>query len=329
MLKRPRRLRQNQAIREITQEYKLTVSNLIYPVFVLEGENKQEEIKSMPGIYRYSLDLLLKEIEQAVLLGIKHIALFPVINSDKKSFDAQEAYNPSGLVPRVIYKIKQEFLGINIITDVALDPYTSHGHDGIIDSAGCILNDTTVGILAKMAVCHAEAGADIVAPSDMMDGRVLAIRESLESNNYFNTLILAYTAKYASSFYSPFRDALASHPSAGQFNTDKKTYQMSFNNSKEALREAQLDIQEGADIIMVKPALGYGDIISQLTQVSDVPVFAYNVSGEYSMVKTAAQHNYIDEKQVVLELLTGLIRAGSKGILTYHAVDCAKWLQEI
>jgi porphobilinogen synthase len=322
LLHRPRRLRRTESLRRMVQENQLTVNDLIYPVFVTEGENQQAEIPSMPGIYRYSLDLLLKEIADAANLGINAIALFPLIPTEKKDNAGTESYNSHGLVQRTIKAIKQEIPEITVITDVALDPFSIYGHDGIVED-GKILNDETVEVLVKQAVSQAEAGADIVAPSDMMDGRVGAIRQGLDATGYFDVGILAYSAKYASGYYGPFRDALESAPQFG----DKQTYQMNPSNSREAIKEVALDIAEGADIVMVKPALAYLDIIRRLKEYTNLPVAAYNVSGEYAMVKAAAQQGWIDEKQVILETLTSMKRAGADLILTYFAKQVALMLQ--
>ena len=321
-LHRPRRLRRTQALRSLVRETQLTVNDLIYPVFVMEGENQQEEIPSMPGIYRYTLDLLLKEIADAANLGIKAIALFPLIATDKKDNAGTESYNPDGLVQRTIKAIKQEIPEVIVITDVALDPFSSYGHDGIVKD-GEILNDETVEVLVKQAVSQAEAGADMVAPSDMMDGRIGAIRQGLDAAGYFDVGILAYSAKYASAYYGPFRDALESAPQFG----DKQTYQMNPANSREAIKEVALDIAEGADIVMVKPALAYLDIICRIKEYTNLPVAAYNVSGEYAMVKAAAEKGWIDEKKVILETLTSMKRAGADLILTYFAKQVALMLQ--
>jgi porphobilinogen synthase len=319
---RPRRLRRTAALRRMVQENHLTVNDLIYPVFVTEGENQREEIPSMPEIYRYSLDLLLKEITDAASLGINAIALFPLIAKDKKDNQGTESYNPDGLVQRTVRAIKQEMPEITVITDVALDPFSTYGHDGIVKD-GKILNDETVKVLVKQAVSQAEAGADLVAPSDMMDGRVGAIRQGLDAAGYLDVGILAYSAKYASAYYGPFRDALESAPQFG----DKQTYQMNPANGREAIKEVALDIAEGADIIMVKPALAYLDIIRRLKEYTNLPVAAYNVSGEYAMIKAAAGQGWIDEKQVILETLTSMKRAGADVILTYFAKQVALMLQ--
>jgi len=323
MLIRLRRLRYTPAIRRLVRETELTVNDLIYPLFIMEGENQKVAIPSMPNCYRYSLDLLLKEVVNAYNLGINAIALFPLIAEDKKDNFGRESYNPDGLVPRAVKAIKKEVPEIIIITDVALDPFSIYGHDGIVKD-GKILNDETLEVLVKMSLSQAAAGANFVAPSDMMDGRVGAIRRALDAAGYLDVGILAYTAKYASAYYGPFRDALESAPKFG----DKKTYQMDGANSREALREASLDITEGADIIMVKPALAYLDIIRRLRDSSHLPVAAYNVSGEYAMIKAAAKQGWIDEKSLILETLTSMKRAGADLILTYFALDVALMKQE-
>ncbi|GAL91913.1 MAG: porphobilinogen synthase [Microcystis wesenbergii TW10] len=323
MLIRPRRLRYTPAIRRLVRETELTVNDLIYPLFIMEGENQRVAIPSMPDCYRYSLDLLLKEVVNAYNLGINAIALFPLIAEDKKDNFGRESYNPDGLVPRAVKAIKKEVPEIIIITDVALDPFSIYGHDGIVED-GKILNDETLEVLVKMSLSQAAAGANFVAPSDMMDGRVGAIRRALDAAGYLDVGILAYTAKYASAYYGPFRDALESAPKFG----DKKTYQMDGANSREALREASLDITEGADIIMVKPALAYLDIIRRLRDSSHLPVAAYNVSGEYAMIKAAAKQGWIDEKSLILETLISMKRAGADLILTYFAADVALMKQE-
>lgn len=323
MLIRPRRLRYTPAIRRLVRETELTVNDLIYPVFIMEGENQKVAIPSMPDCYRYSLDLLLKEVVNAYNLGINAIALFPLIAEDKKDNFGTESYNPDGLVQRTVKAIKKEVPEIIIITDVALDPFSIYGHDGIVED-GKILNDETLEVLVKMSLSQAAAGANFVAPSDMMDGRIGAIRRALDAAGYLDVGILAYTAKYASAYYGPFRDALESAPKFG----DKKTYQMDGANSREALREASLDITEGADIIMVKPALAYLDIIRRLRDSSHLPVAAYNVSGEYAMIKAAAKQGWIDEKSLILETLISMKRAGADLILTYFAADVALMKQE-
>ncbi|MEM8779883.1 MAG: porphobilinogen synthase [Cyanobacteria bacterium P01_G01_bin.49] len=315
---RPRRLRRTEALRRLVRETELTVNDLIYPVFVIEGENIQQEIPSMPECYRYSLDLLLKELQDVVNLGIKAIALFPLIPTEKKDNQGTESYNSDGLVQRTVRAIKQEIPQLIVITDVALDPFSPYGHDGIVKDEQ-ILNDETVEVLVKMALSHAEAGADMVAPSDMMDGRIGAIRRALDAQGWINVGILAYSAKYASAYYGPFRDALESSPKFG----DKQTYQMDIANGREAIKEVALDIAEGADLVMIKPALAYLDIICRVRDYTNLPVVAYNVSGEYAMIKAAAQQGWIDEKKVILETLTSMKRAGANLILTYFAKEVA------
>jgi porphobilinogen synthase len=319
LTRRPRRLRRNPSIRSLVSETQLTVDDLIYPMFVMEGENQRVEIASMPGCYRYTLDLLLKEVAELYTLGIKAIALFPVVSESKKDEDGTESYNPEGLAQLTVKAIKAQTPETIVITDVALDPFTTHGHDGVIDENGVILNDETVAILIKMSVSQAQAGCDMVAPSDMMDGRIGAIRKGLDAHGFTDVGILAYSAKYASAYYGPFRDALDSAPKFG----DKKTYQMDPANAREALAEVELDIIEGADIVMVKPALAYLDIIHQVKANCNVPVAAYNVSGEYSLIKAAAQLGWIDEKKIVMETLLSIKRAGADLILTYFAKDVA------
>ncbi|MEY3787566.1 MAG: porphobilinogen synthase [Pseudomonadota bacterium] len=323
---RMRRMRFNDFSRRLMRENCLSVDDLIYPMFVTEGTHQRESISSMPGVERLSLDELLTEAEEIYKLGIPAIALFPVTPANQKSDNAAEAYNPDGLVQRSVRALKQAFPQLGIITDVALDPFTSHGQDGLIDQNGYVLNDETIEVLVKQALSHAEAGADIVAPSDMMDGRIGAIRAALEAQNYTNTLILAYSAKYASSFYGPFRDAVGSAGNLGKGN--KYSYQMDPANSDEAMREIQLDLQEGADMVMVKPGMPYLDIIRRVKEKYGAPTFAYQVSGEYAMIKAAAMNGWLDEKQVVLESLLAFKRAGSDAILTYYAKSVAQWLQE-
>ncbi|KEI69186.1 HemB [Planktothrix agardhii NIVA-CYA 126/8] len=319
LVQRPRRLRRTDALRRMVTETQLTVNDLIYPLFIMEGENQKVEVSSMPGSYRYTLDLLLKEVNEAWELGIPAIALFPLVAEEKKDNAGTESYNPEGLIQRTVRAIKQAIPDIMIITDIALDPFSSKGHDGIVSEEGEILNDETVEVLVKQAISHAQAGADIVAPSDMMDGRIGAIRQGLDEAGYTQVAILAYTAKYASAYYGPFRDALDSAPKFG----DKKTYQMNPANSREALTELALDEAEGADIVMVKPALAYLDIIHLLRSATDLPVAAYNVSGEYAMIKAAGKMGWIDEKKVMLETLTSIKRAGADLILTYFAKEVA------
>lgn len=324
--KRMRRLRRNDFSRQLMRESSLSPSDFIYPVFVLEGENRVEEVKSMPGVIRQSLDRLLHQAEQCLELGIPAMALFPVIGPEQKSLDAREAFNPEGLVPRTVAALKNRFPELGIITDVALDPYTTHGQDGLIDETGYVMNDETVEVLAKQAAVHGQAGADIVAPSDMMDGRVGAIRAALDEKNLIHTSILAYSAKYASSFYGPFRDAVGSAANIGSGN--KYSYQMDPGNSDEALWEAKLDIDEGADMIMVKPGLPYLDIVRRLKDEFGVPTFVYQVSGEYAMLKAAGMNGWINEKACILEALLSFKRAGADGILTYFALEAAAWLKE-
>lgn len=325
-LRRPRRVRKHDFSRRLVRENRLSVDDLIYPMFVLDGENRRESISSMPGIERLSLDLLLKEAEELVQLGIPAIALFPVIPSEQKSLLAEEAYNDDGLIPRVVRALKEHFPELGVITDVALDPYTTHGQDGIIDDEGYVLNDLTTDILVRQALCHAQAGADIVAPSDMMDGRIKAIRAALEQRNLINTQIMAYSAKYASNYYGPFRDAVGSSANLGKSN--KNTYQMDPANSNEALQEVGLDIQEGADMVMVKPGMPYLDIIYRVKQQFAVPTFAYQVSGEYAMHMAAIQNGWLKERECIMESLLCFKRAGADGILTYFAKRAAIWLQE-
>ncbi|NVK21689.1 MAG: porphobilinogen synthase [Kangiellaceae bacterium] len=324
--RRLRRLRAQGFSRDLVRENSISAKDLIYPVFVLEGKNKKEAVASMPGVERKTLDLLLEECKEITELGIPAIALFPVISEDKKSLDATEAYNPNGLVQTAVKAIKDKFPKLGVITDVALDPYTSHGQDGIIDDQGYILNDITTEVLVKQALSHAAAGADIVAPSDMMDGRIGAIREALEAGDYVNTMILSYAAKYASSFYGPFRDAVGSAGALGK--ADKKTYQMDPANTDEALHEVALDIEEGADMVMVKPGMPYLDIVRRVKQEFKVPTFAYQVSGEYAMIKAAAQNGWLDEKQIVLEAMLSFKRAGCDGVLTYFAKDICRYIAE-
>ncbi|NTV72252.1 MAG: porphobilinogen synthase [Azonexaceae bacterium] len=322
---RMRRMRRDEFSRRLMRESVLTPDDFIYPVFVLEGEGRIEKVSSMPGVERQSLDVLLKTAERAVKLGIPALALFPVIDSSLKSLGAEEAYNPNGLVPRVIKALKREFPNLGVITDVALDPYTSHGQDGLIDETGYVLNDETLEVLARQALCHAEAGADVVAPSDMMDGRIARIRAELEGAGQIYTRILAYSAKYASAFYGPFRDAVGSAGNLGKGN--KYTYQMDPANTDEALREVALDLEEGADMVMVKPGMPYLDIVRRVKDEFKVPTYAYQVSGEYAMLKAAAQNGWLDEKACVLESLLAFKRAGADGILTYFALDAAEYLK--
>ena len=321
---RPRRMRKHEFNRSLIRENSLTTDDLIYPLFIVEGKNKRQSIKSMPGIERLSIDQLIIEAKEIVDLNIPAIALFPVISAGKKSLKAEESYNSDGLVQRAVRELKRNFSELAVITDVALDPFTSHGQDGLIDNDGYVMNDETVDVLVKQAISHAKAGADIVAPSDMMDGRIGAIREALEEEGLIHTNILAYSAKYASSFYGPFREAVGSSGNLGS--ADKKTYQMDPANSNEALREVELDIAEGADMVMIKPGLPYLDVLSNVKQTFGMPTFAYHVSGEYSMLKAASQNNWIDEKSCVLEALLCFKRAGADAILTYYAKEVAMWI---
>ncbi len=311
--------------RRLMRENHLTVNDLIWPVFVLEGENQREDVASMPGVERLSIDLLCTQAQVAADLGIPAIALFPVVGQDKKTELAEEAFNPDGLVPRAVRALKETAPDIGVITDIALDPYTSHGQDGLLDDSGYVLNDETVEVLVKQALCHADAGVDIVAPSDMMDGRIGAIRKALEAEGHRNTRILAYSAKYASSLYGPFRDAVGSSGNLGGGN--KYSYQMDPANSDEALREVELDINEGADMVMIKPGLAYLDIVRRVKDRFGVPTYAYQVSGEYAMLKAAAQNGWLEERSAVLECLLSMKRAGADGILTYFAMDVARWLK--
>ena len=324
--RRLRRMRKDDFSRRLMAEHQLTVNDLIYPVFVLEGENQLEPISSMPGVERKSIDLLLEEAKELVELGIPAIAIFPVTPNDKKSLMAEEAYNPEGLAQRTVKALKAKFPELGVITDVALDPFTTHGQDGIIDDEGYVLNEVTKDILVKQALSHAQAGADIVAPSDMMDGRVGAIRAVLEENNFVNTRILAYSAKYASNYYGPFRDAVGS---AGNIKGGNKySYQMDPANSDEALHEVAQDIYEGADMVMVKPGMPYLDIVRLVKDNFKVPTYAYQVSGEYAMHMAAIQNGWLAEKPCVMEGLLAFKRAGADGILTYFAKQVATWLKE-
>ncbi len=323
---RPRRMRKDEFSRRLMRENVLTTDDLIYPVFVLDGENRTEDVKSMPDVQRQSIDVLLKTADECVKLGIPALALFPVIEQQHKSLDAAEAFNDKGLVPRTVKALKKAFPELGIITDVALDPYTTHGQDGLIDETGYVMNDETVAVLVKQALCHAKAGADIVAPSDMMDGRIGAIRDALEEAGHIHTKILAYSAKYASAFYGPFRDAVGSSANLGKGN--KYNYQMDPANSDEAIKEVALDIEEGADMVMVKPGLPYLDIVRRVKEEFGVPTYAYQVSGEYAMLKAAALNGWLDEKDCVMESLLAFKRAGADGVLTYFAMDVARWLKE-
>ena len=321
---RLRRMRRDAFSRHLMRENTLSAHDLIYPVFVTEGEKLRAPIPSMPNQFRLSLDELLPVAERAATLGIPALALFPVIEAHKKTLDGREAFNPDGLIPRVVRELKTRFPELGIITDGALDPYTSHGQDGIIDDNGYSLNDITKEVLVKQALSHAAAGADVVAPSDMMDGRIGAIREALEASDYVNTMILSYAAKYASSFYGPFRDAVGSAGALGK--ADKKTYQMDPANSDEALHEVALDIEEGADMVMVKPGMPYLDIVRRVKDEFKVPTFAYQVSGEYAMIKAAAANGWLEEEQIVMEAMMSFKRAGCDGVLTYFAKDICRYL---
>ncbi len=323
---RMRRMRCNDFSRRLMAENQLSINDLIYPVFVLEGKNRRESIESMPGIERLSIDLLLEEAKELVDLGVPALAIFPVTPADKKSLLAEEAYNDDGLAQRTVRALKETFPELGVITDVALDPFTVHGQDGIIDDAGYVINDVTTEILVKQALSHAEAGADVVAPSDMMDGRIGAIREALEADGFIHTRIMAYSAKYASSYYGPFRDAVGS---AGNLKgADKKTYQMDPANSDEAIREVALDLQEGADMVMVKPGMPYLDIVRRVKDEFGVPTFAYQVSGEYAMHKAAIDNGWLSEEATIMESLLAFKRAGADGILTYFAKQAARYLNK-
>jgi len=325
-LTRMRRMRRNDFSRRLMRETQLSPDDLISPIFVLEGEGRREEVTSMPGVWRLSIDLLLEEAREAWGLGIPALALFPVTPPEAKSEDAREAYNPDGLAQRAVRALKAAVPGLGVITDVALDPFTTHGQDGLIDGSGYVLNDETVAVLVRQALSHASAGADVVAPSDMMDGRIGAIRTALEAAGHIHTRILAYSAKYASSFYGPFRDAVGSAANLG--GGDKYSYQMDPANSDEALHEVALDLAEGADMVMIKPGMPYLDIVRRIKDRFGAPTFVYQVSGEYAMLKAASQNGWLNERAVVLEALLGIKRAGADGILTYYAKDAARWLAE-
>ncbi|WP_439022904.1 porphobilinogen synthase [Agarivorans sp. QJM3NY_30] len=321
-----RRLRRHEFSRRLVAENQLTVDDLIYPMFVIEGENQTEAVASMPGVQRFTIDLLLKEAEQLVALGVPMVALFPVMPLAQKSLLAEQAYAEDGIAQRAIVALKAAFPELGVMVDVALDPFTTHGQDGIIDSQGYVQNDITTEVLVKQALSHAAAGADVVAPSDMMDGRIGAIREALEEAGYHNTMIMAYSAKYASGYYGPFRDALGSASNLKGGN--KKTYQMDPANTQEALHEVALDIEEGADMVIVKPGMPYLDVVRQVKDTFSLPTFAYQVSGEYAMHKAAFANGWLEERPVVLESLLAFKRAGADGILTYFAKDVAQWLAE-
>jgi len=322
---RPRRMRRDPFSRAMMRENTITASDLIYPVFVLEGQNVRQEVGSMPGVARVSLDLLLKVAEECVQLGIPALALFPLVDQSVKTYDGIEATNPDGLVPRVVRELKRRFPELGVITDIALDPYTTHGQDGLPDENGYIVNEKTIEMLVKQALTHAEAGVDIVAPSDMMDGRIGAIRNAFEAQGHIHTRIMAYSAKYASAFYGPFRDAVGSSSNLGA--ADKNTYQMDPANSDEALREVALDLAEGADMVMVKPGMPYLDIVRRVKDEFKVPTFAYQVSGEYAMLKAAALNGWLDHDKVMMESMMAFKRAGADGVLTYFALDIARKLK--
>ena len=324
--RRMRRLRRTGFLRDIVRESALAASDLLFPVFIHDGNGKQQAIASMPGVERLSLDLLFPVVEKASRLGIPAIALFPVIDADKKTPGGEEAFNPAGLVPRAIVELKKRFPDVGIVCDVALDPYTSHGQDGVIDAAGYILNDETIAILEKQAITQARAGVDIVAPSDMMDGRIGSIRKALDATGYIHTAILAYSAKYASAYYGPFRDAVGSAGNLGK--SDKKNYQMDPGNSDEAMREIALDLEEGADMVMVKPGMPYLDIVHRAKTTFGVPTLVYQVSGEYAMLKAAAQNGWLNGEACMMESLLAFKRAGANGILTYFALEAAALLAE-
>jgi len=323
--RRMRRLRRTGFLRDMVRESALSPADFIFPVFILDGKNQRQPVASMPGIERVSVDLLSHVCEEAVALGIPAIALFPVVESSLKTPDGEEAFNSQGLVPRAVKELKRQFPSLGIVCDVALDPYTSHGQDGVIDESGYILNDETVAILRKQALCQAEAGVDIVAPSDMMDGRIGAIRDALDTQGHIHTAIMAYSAKYASKFYGPFRDAVGSAGNLGK--SDKKNYQMDPGNSDEAMREIALDLQEGADMVMVKPGMPYLDIVQRCKATFAAPTFVYQVSGEYAMLKAAAQNGWLDDEGCMMESLMGFKRAGADGILTYFALEAARLIR--
>ena len=323
---RMRRNRSAKFIRNLVRETSFSVDDLIYPIFILPGRNKEQPINSMPGRHRYSVDVLIKKIEKLHKQGLNAVAIFPIIDSKKKSKDAKEAFNPKGLVQTAVKAIKKELPDLGVITDIALDPYTISGHDGLVDKKGYVLNDKTVEVLKRQALSHAEAGSDIVAPSDMMDGRIIAIRNSLEKNNFHNTKILSYAAKYASNLYGPFRDAIDSSKNLSE--SSKETYQMDFANITEASLEINLDIDEGADMIIIKPGLPYLDVVAKIKSKFSIPVFSYHVSGEYSMIKSASQKKYIDEKAAVLEAMHCFKRAGCNAVLTYYTPEIIKWLNK-
>jgi len=318
-------MRRDEFSRRLRREHRLTIDDLIYPIFVIEGRNRAEPVPSMPGVQRHTVDRLLAHAELCVKLGVPAVAVFPLIPRQLKSADGREAVNPKGLVPRAVAALKKRFPDLGVITDVALDPYTTHGHDGVIDRSGQVLNDETIAILEKQALVCAGAGVDVVAPSDMMDGRIGAIRDALDRNRFIHTRILAYSAKYASGLYGPFRDAVGSSKSLGR--GTKHSYQMDCANSDEALWEVALDLEEGADMVMVKPGMPYLDIVRRVKEQFRAPTYAYQVSGEYSMIKAAAARGWLEERPCVMEILTAFKRAGADGILTYFALDAARWLK--
>ena len=322
---RMRRMRRDPFSRALMRENVVTSADLIYPVFILDGENQRQQVASMPGVERVSVDLLLKVAEECVALGIPMLALFPVVDASLKTYDGVEATNPEGLVPRAVRELKRRFPELGIMTDVALDPYTTHGQDGLPDENGYIVNEKTIEMLIRQSLAQAEAGVDVVAPSDMMDGRIGAIRKALEENGHIHTRIMAYSAKYASSFYGPFRDAVGSSANLGK--ADKNTYQMDPGNSDEALREVALDLAEGADMVMVKPGMPYLDVVRRVKDEFKVPTFAYQVSGEYAMLKAAAQNGWLDHDKVMMESMMAFKRAGADGVLTYFALDVARKLR--
>ena len=322
---RPRRMRQDDFSRKLMRENNLSVSHLIYPMFVIDGNKIRQDIPSMPGIQRLSIDELLKDAKECFDLGIPAIAIFPVIEDSLRSVNAEECFNESGLIPKAVSALKKSIPKLGVITDIALDPYTSNGQDGLVDKDGNILNDQTVDLLVKQSLCHAKAGADIVAPSDMMDGRVGKIRQALEKNNFINTKILSYSAKYASSFYGPFRDAVGSSKKLGA--SSKETYQMDPANSDEALYEVKLDLDEGADMVMVKPGMPYLDVLHRVKQTFEKPTFVYQVSGEYAMIKAASQNGWLDEQKIILESLISFRRAGADAIITYFALEVARLIK--
>ncbi|MBI2359068.1 MAG: porphobilinogen synthase [Deltaproteobacteria bacterium] len=323
--RRMRRMRRDEFSRRLMRENRLTADDLIYPVFVMDGKNRTERVESMLGVYRHTVDKLFPRADECLRFGIPAIAIFPAIDGTLKTADGREAANPKGLVPRTVAALKKRFPELGVITDVALDPYTTHGHDGIIDASGYVLNDETLAVLEKQAVVNAAAGVDVVAPSDMMDGRIGVIRAALDKKRFIHTRILAYSAKYASGFYGPFRDAVGSMQNLGR--GDKFNYQMDPANSDEALWEVGLDLEEGADMVMVKPGLPYLDIVRRIKDQFKVPTYAYQVSGEYAMLKAAAHHGWLEEKRCVMEALLAFKRAGADGILTYFALDAATWLK--